>query len=241
MNVFPIWRLFFDKKNFDKSWFLLFILYFYIARFFLIISSYISLLTSKKNWKFKQNAWLVPFQTSNVGLPSVSPSKKSAVSITTAAPVPSSNDSSSSSTSNSNEHILRTKQVLERLFPNVPSTSVDYDEWLTNLASHIEETQQKKQQNCVQTQKPATASSNNHQNGGDDEDVDDDEGEAPGVDNITGNGTHHQGNGTKSTANTEELILQNAQLKSTVDEYKSIVAETVSVRFEWTTSHVVYN
>lgn len=110
--------------------------------------------------------------------------------------------------------------MLERLFPNVPSTNVDYDTWLTDLSSHIEAQQQQQinQQNSVKSQK---STSNNHQNGDDDEDSDD---------NVTGNGTHHHsthGNGTKITANLEELILQNAQLKSTVDEYKTIVADTV--------------
>lgn len=44
---------------------------------------------------------------------------------------------------------------------------------------------------------------------------------------INGNGTATDDDGAKQI--TEDLILQNAKLKSTVDEYKTIVAETVSL------------
>lgn len=135
---------------------------------------------------------------------------------------PTKHSTSTQSNNNSeNEEILRTKQVLERLFPNVPS-DVDYNSWLTNLSSHIEQQQkhqqQSNQQNCLKQK--STIESNNHQNGEDDSDSEE---------NITGNGTHHhkQDNGVKVSPSTEELVLQNAQLKSTVDEYKSIVADTV--------------
>lgn len=111
--------------------------------------------------------------------------------------------------------------MFERLFPNV-SSNVDFDSWLTNLSSHIEQLQQQtNQQNCLKQK--TTIESNNHQNG-DDEDHESEE-------NITGNGTHHhtQDNGVKISPSTEELVLQNAQLKTTVDEYRSIVAETVNI------------
>lgn len=101
-----------------------------------------------------------------------------------------------------NEHILRTKQVFERLFPNVPSSNVDYGAWLANLSTHIEEQQK---QNC----RPQGKTVNKLQNG-------DDEAES-----ITGNGHHTQGNGQLSTS--EELILQNAHLKSIVAETSEIL------------------
>lgn len=126
------------------------------------------------------------------------------------------------STPNENEQIVRTKQVFDRLFPNVPS-NVDYDAWLTNLSKHIEILVEQKQQNVDdqpqnkhKNNNSNSSVSNNHHNN----DVDN---------KITGNGNHlndENANGAKTS--TEELILQNAKLKTTVDEYKSIVAETVS-------------
>lgn len=74
--------------------------------------------------------------------------------------------------------------------------------------------------------------SNNHHSDGENVDVDDDN----NSDNVTNNGTHLNDNGAKNSA--EELILQNAKLKSTVDKYKSIVAETVRIRFSLHCSHV---
>lgn len=126
------------------------------------------------------------------------------------------------------EDIPRTKQVFERLFPDIPS-DVEYDAWLNSVSSHIENLQQQQlttQQNSTKRKSTATIDANNHQNG-DDEDSSSEE-------NITGNGTHHykQDNGVKLSPSTEELVLQNAQLKTTVDEYKLIVADTVRVQFD---------
>lgn len=133
-----------------------------------------------------------------------------------------------SNISNQVEDISRTKQVFERLFPDIPS-GVEYDTWLNTVSSHIENLQQQQlttqanQQNSTKRKAAATIDANNHQNG-DDEDSSSEE-------NITGNGTHHykQDNGVKLSPSTEELVLQNAQLKTTVDEYKLIVADTVSI------------
>lgn len=133
--------------------------------------------------------------------------------------------------SSEQEEFVRTKQVFERLFPDIPSKNVEYDAWLNSLSSHIEHLQQQEQQHTTNQQhsikRKSTIDANNHQNGADD-DADDDN---SSDENITGNGTHHYGqdNGLKLSPSTgEELVLQNAQLKSTVDEYKLIVAETVS-------------
>lgn len=103
---------------------------------------------------------------------------------------------------------------------------MEYDAWLNSVSSHIENLQQQQQLTTQANQQNSTkrksAATNNHQNG-DDEDSSSEE-------NITGNGTHHykQDNGVKLSPSTEELVLQNAQLKTTVDEYKLIVADTVS-------------
>lgn len=143
----------------------------------------------------------------------MSPSKLSTSTISTST----TNDTSSDE--QHEQYVTRTKEVFERLFPAI-SSNVDYDSWLTNLSSQIEQLQQQQQQQQNhQTNKKPT----NQQNGDDDSDSDE---------NVTGNGTHshHHGqdNGIKISPSTEELILQNAQLKSTVDEYKTIVSDTVS-------------
>lgn len=138
------------------------------------------------------------FQTANASL---SPSKLS---------------TSTLNENSDNPLVSRTKEVFERLFPAVAS-NVDYDTWLQNLTSQIEQLQQQSQQNCLKQTK-----SNHQQNGDDDSDPDE---------NGTGNGTthhHSQDNGVKVSPSTEDLLLQNAQLKTTVDEYKTIVADTVS-------------
>ena len=114
---------------------------------------------------------------------------------------------------------MRTKQVFERLFPNVPSNNVDYDAWLANVSSHIEQLQQQQQQQQSQSnhlKKRAAVASNNHQNGGDDEDSDSEE-------NVTGNGTHHHAQDNGKLSASEELILQNAHLKSIVAETSEIL------------------
>lgn len=119
----------------------------------------------------------------------------------------------SSAASNNNvepEYVLRTKLVFERLFPNVPS-NVDYDSWLQNVSSHIEKLQQQEKQNHSAKKRSAVASTN-HQNGEEDD--------SNSEDNVTGNGTHTV-NGQLSPS--EELILQNAHLKSIVAETSEIL------------------
>lgn len=141
-----------------------------------------------------------------------------------------------STNSSEQKEFIRTKQVFERLFPDIPSKNVEYDAWLDSLSTHIEHLQQQEQQHITnqphsnkrKTTTTTTTNIANHQNGADNDGDDDDN---SSDENITGNGTHHynQDNGLKlSPSTSEELVLQNAQLKSTVDEYKLIVAETVS-------------
>lgn len=122
--------------------------------------------------------------------------------------------------------IVRTKQVFERLFPNVPSNT-DYDAWLTNLSKHIEQlNQQQSQSNHELLQnnnsKPKVANSVVSTNG--------DETATTATPAAASNGNHLNDNGASATTQqnpNEELVLQNAKLKTTVDEYKTIIAETV--------------
>lgn len=153
--------------------------------------------------------FLFSSQTANSTL---SPSKLSTSTIAT----------STSNDDNEHEYVLRTKEVFERLFPSVAS-NVDYDTWLQNLSSQIEQLQQQSQ-NCLKQKSNATT---NHQQQNGDEDIESNE-------PVTGNGTENhygQDNGVKLSPSTEELLLQNAQLKTTVDEYKTIVADTVRKLF----------
>lgn len=104
----------------------------------------------------------------------------------------------------------RTKQVLERLFPNIPSNTDDdvtYDIWLTNVTKHIEQQilQQQQREASQNKQIKQSIDNKNHQNGN----------------------NHLSDNGAALNNSTEELLLQNAKLKATVDEYKTIISETV--------------
>lgn len=120
--------------------------------------------------------------------------------------------------------------MLERLFPNVPSTDVDYETWLENLSTYIEQQhQQQQQENHVKVNNsnptaPTTAN-NNHQHNGDGNSSSTDE-------NITGNGTSHHpagdGDGQDSDdsgklSQSDELMIQNAKLKSIVAETSEIL------------------
>lgn len=126
-----------------------------------------------------------------------------------------------------NDLIVRTKQVFERLYPNVPSNT-DYDAWLTNLSKHIEQLNQQQLQQQQQTQNHQSVQNNNSKpkvavvsTNGD---------EAASV-TPASNGNHLNDNGAAATTPqnpNEELVLQNAKLKTTVDEYKTIIAETVN-------------
>lgn len=121
--------------------------------------------------------------------------------------------------------IVRTQQAFERVFPNVPSTT-DYDAWLANIANHIEQLNQQQFQSNHQSlqnnnSKPKVANVVVSTNG--------DEASAANV-SAASNGNHLNDNGATATTQqnpNDELVLQNAKLKTTVDEYKTIIAETV--------------
>ncbi|KAG4077356.1 hypothetical protein HA402_009757 [Bradysia odoriphaga] len=101
---------------------------------------------------------------------------------------------------------IRTKQILERLFPDCPKGPADYHQWMDHIATYIEQRNvaHLKQQNN-NSASSEIISTKNHINNSD---------------------THSDSTGTAAT---EDLILQNAKLQATVDEYKTIVAETENV------------
>lgn len=169
------------------------------------------------------------FQTTSASL---SPSKITATASLAHPPPPPTSD-------NENEHILRTKQVLERLFPNVPSTDVDYETWLENLSTYIEQQHQHQQQqenhvklNSSNPTASTTTANNNHQHNGDGNNS-----SSSTDENITGNGTHHHSSSTavvgqdsqedndsdKQLSQSDELMIQNAKLKSIVAETSEIL------------------
>lgn len=167
---------------------------------------------------------ILSFQTTSASLsPSKIPATTAAPVAVTLAPLPPPPNSD-----NESEHILRTKQVLERLFPNVPSTDVDYETWLENLSTYIEQQHQQQQQqlqenhvNSSNSNPTANATTaNNHQHNGD--------GNSSTDENITGNGTHHstgdsQDDDSGKLSQSEELMIQNAKLKSIVAETSEIL------------------
>lgn len=100
----------------------------------------------------------------------------------------------------------RTRQIFERLFPDAPSGPTSYNLWIDHIASYIEQYNAKNKQ-----QQHTVKNANNNSN----------------VNNSDTN--HVNNNSNNDVASTEELILQNAKLQTTVDEYKTIVAETVNI------------
>lgn len=126
----------------------------------------------------------------------------------------------------SKEDEQRTKQMLERLFPDCPAGPANYSDWVNHMDAYIQ-----KNNSVIKFNKNNSNSNSEPINS---------------TTNSTTTTTNHvnsttkiaksNGNVTPTTtaqsdadiATTEDLILQNAKLQSTVFEYKTIVAETVS-------------
>lgn len=121
------------------------------------------------------------------------------------------------------QSLNRTKLVFERLFPTTGvSSDSDYDQWLDQVAAHIEQQQREHasmNSNSVnhKSSKPAQMSAAT----------------------IT-NHVNHKSNSTQSSGSLpaeqhlgNDLILENAKLQATVEQYKTIVADTVSSRNSW--------
>lgn len=116
------------------------------------------------------------------------------------------------------QSLSRTRQVFERLFPTGTSTDIDYEQWLDQVAAHIEQ----KQRECV------TVNSNNvnHKSSN----------ETHKTASTITNHVNHKPSSNKSNASPpavkqathgDDLILENAKLQATVEQYKTIVADTV--------------
>lgn len=116
----------------------------------------------------------------------------------------------------------RTKDLLTNLLPHLPSNGpTEFNKWLEFITSFIKN--EKKEAAAAAS---AITHSNNHNNSRVNNSKD--------VASVNGN---EESNSTSSSSNAsggdvnnscEVLLLQNAQLQKSLDEYKSIVADTVS-------------
>lgn len=124
---------------------------------------------------------------------------------------------------------LRTKQTFERLLPDMPAapTTANYADWLAHVDAYIQ------QHNSVIINNKNNSNNNISNNSNSSE-------PPPTISKVTAESSTTTtkpvkiANGNSSSADdlsatTEDLILQNAKLQGTVSEYKTIVAETVSI------------
>lgn len=117
----------------------------------------------------------------------------------------------------------RTKDLLTNLLPHLPSNGpTEFNKWLEFITSFIKNERK---------EAAAITHSNNHNNSRVNNSKD--------VASVNGN---EESNSTSSSSNAsggdvnnscEVLLLQNAQLQKSLDEYKSIVADTVSSYFQF--------
>lgn len=121
------------------------------------------------------------------------------------------------------EEQRRTKDLLNNLLPQLPSNGpTEFNKWLEFITSFIK--------NEIKEAAAATSAithSNNHNNSRVNNSKD--------ITSVNGN---EESNSSSSSASggdinnsCEVLLLQNAQLQKSLDEYKSIVADTVSSLF----------
>lgn len=127
----------------------------------------------------------------------------------------------------SKEDEQRTKQMLERLFPDCPAGPANYSDWVNHMDAYIQKNNSVikfNKNNSNSNSEPINSTTNsptttttNHVNS------------TTKIAKSNGNVTPTKtAQSDADVATTEDLILQNAKLQSTVFEYKTIVAETVS-------------
>lgn len=130
----------------------------------------------------------------------------------------------------------QTKQLLNELILSelkLPSNGPSqFPEWLEFVSSFIKKELAASRQavavaNAAAKEAATHNSLNNHQNNTDDSNKSGNYNSASTTsNNLNGNGT---GDGlASSNSSSEVLLLQNAQLQRSLDEYKSIIADTVS-------------
>lgn len=112
-----------------------------------------------------------------------------------------------------------TKDLITRIFPDTTKISAENDsKWLESVLENLKMqlVSNKSNHNSTSSSSNAKHLNNNTNNCSDVE-----------KSKLNNNSTLN-GDSTPKTADNELILLQNAQLKSTVEEYKNIISETVS-------------
>lgn len=116
-----------------------------------------------------------------------------------------------------NSELSHIKDLFAKHFPDVSSSSITTtadDEWLDSVLEHL-----KSQIVSNKSSTNAISVTNNHQNSNC----------SDNFNNKPMNGDSSNSNNTSSSSDNEKVLKQNAQLKSSVEEYKKIIADTESM------------
>uniref|UniRef100_A0A1L8DS89 Putative ribosome binding protein 1 log a dog n=1 Tax=Nyssomyia neivai TaxID=330878 RepID=A0A1L8DS89_9DIPT len=121
----------------------------------------------------------------------------------------------------------RTKSKIIKIFPNIPTGPTQYDQWIDHVGEYLRD-------KCTSTSSIQhstiinTSTSNSYKNNSNSESSDVG---ADGKSVTTNNHSVESEDGADGVSDDrlETLLLQNAQLQRTVDEYKIIVADTEGV------------
>ncbi|XP_059612825.1 ribosome-binding protein 1 isoform X3 [Phlebotomus argentipes] len=120
----------------------------------------------------------------------------------------------------------RTRSKITKLFPNIPSGPTQYDQWLDHVGDYLKDhyTSASSIQHSTIINTSTSNSCKNNSNS------ESDVGAADGKSVTTNNhSVDSEEGGEGSSDSLDTLLLQNAQLQRTVDEYKIIVADTEGV------------
>ena len=126
----------------------------------------------------------------------------------------------------------KVKELFTKHFPEVTLSDAEGTQWLESV---LENLKQQIVSNKSSLSNSTTTNNNNNSN-------------SPIANNVTNNNhlnncsevetnnlnnsaVNGDSNSSTSSVADNELVLQNAQLKTTVEEYKNIIAETVSLTF----------
>lgn len=122
----------------------------------------------------------------------------------------------------------RTRSKINKIFPNIPAGPTQYDQWLDHVGDYLRNhsTSASSIQHSAIINSSTSNSCRNNSNS------ESDVGAADGKTVTTNNHSVESEDGGDaadgSSDSLDTLLLQNAQLQRTVDEYKIIVADTVS-------------
>lgn len=124
--------------------------------------------------------------------------------------------------------MAKVKDIFAQHFPEAtPSTVTDGDgiQWLEsaleNIKSHIVSNKTSRSNTSDSSPIANNVTNNNHLNIRSEVEKN----------NLNNSAVNGDSNGSTAAAN-ELILLQNAQLKTTVEEYKNIIAETVSLSYQ---------